>query len=212
MRINLESFLPILAIGIFVAAVWYNSFTVPATVNGQVVVPTKITPHIEREVGEVDGSLTIKHNPSGDSLDLDVLNNFVLFPPGVLGSDKWFDANTGKDENRWEIKYDRKRYFYDPGFDFGTYGGYLSGNKEGTDIEDLDVGIRVSPVRWFYGSTSFPDILASNQGIGIGVSLYPEPIHFGPIFDHIGAGYGMFYTFEDDVRRNLFYVSISTRF
>jgi hypothetical protein len=212
MQLKLDRFLPVAIVLIVGFAIWYNAFDPPAVYNNQVLVPTTTTPHFVRDVGEVDGNVKITHKPSGDVLDLDVFDNYLMFPPGVKGSERKFDPNTGKEDELWKISYERKRYFLDYGFDIGTYAGYLSGDKEGTEISDFDVGIRISPARWAFGSVSFPDGLVSNQGIGLGISVYPEPIHFGNFIDHIGIGYGRFYTLEDDQQRNLFYLSFSTRF
>ena len=212
MSFKVEKILPFAAALLLGFALWYNAFDPPATYNNQVLVPTETTPHLIRDVGEVDGNVKITHKPSGDELDLDVFDNYIMFPPGIKGSERKLNPDTGKEDDLWKISYERKRYFLDPGFDIGTYAGYLSGDKEGTEISSFDVGLRISPARWAFGAVSFPDALVSNQGLGLGISAYPEPIHFGNFIDHIGIGYGRFYTFEDDVQRNLFYLSFSTRF
>jgi len=212
MEFKLEMLLPIGILILVSYAVWYNAFDVPAAYNNQILVETETSPHLMRTVGEVDGTITIKHNATGEVLDLSVFDNYILFPPGVSGSKKVKDSVTGEMVDIWDVKFNRDRYLFDPGFDLGTYAGYLSGDKTGTDVKNLDVGARVSPARWLYGGVSFPDFLVSNQGFGVGVSVYPEPIHFGNFIDHIGVGYARFYTFEDNAPRSLFYVGISTRF
>lgn len=75
--------------------------------------------------------------------------------------------------------------FWAPGLDLGTIAGYRGGSgvEPGTRF---NVGLRYSPVRLAYGVVA-PDVVAGNQGAGVGVSIYP-PRQLGRFWRHWGVG------------------------
>jgi hypothetical protein len=216
MKIDLESILPFLIGALLIGTIYFNNSTPSVTPNGYKVIVPKPEVHLVRgpeDVKEEDNRVTIKHvDHPEDELSLRLWHDFVVLPRDKDGNPiSPTRKNTdGTETPIWDIKTVRKQYIFDPGWDFGAYGGYLSGNKTGTDIKDLDVGLRISPVRVW--NTFAPDLLISNQAAGVGISFYPAPERYGEIWSHLGVGFGRVITYSDDSNRNLFYASFSTRF
>jgi hypothetical protein len=208
MDFNFESLLPFALIGLLGFTVFYNTSTPNTTPNGYTIIKPKIEFELIRgvsDVSEEDNKIIIRHSQKPeDVLELRIWKNYLLLPKNKDGDDIAIDRNT------WEVTHIRRKYGIELNWDIGAYGGYLMGNKDGTDITDYDVGIRFSPIRLF--NTIALDGLISPQAAGIGLSIYPAPERFGEFWDSIGLGYAQMMTYEDDTRRSMFYLSISTRF
>lgn len=216
MKLELESIAPIALIGLLAVTLYFNNSAPSVTPNGYSVLKPK--PDIELirgvdDVREEDNKVTISHTDRpDDKLDFRLWHNYIVFPRDKDGEPIVPKRKNpdGSESPLWEIKVTRKEYIFDPGWDFGAYGGYLGGNKDKTDIQDIDVGLRFSPVRIW--NTFALDGLISNQSTGVGLSFYPAPERFGEVWSNLGVGYGRVITFDDDEQRNLFYFAFSTRF
>lgn len=206
MSIKLESILPVVVLG-FLACAFYFSAKPPEKFGDRKVIPPKMeAPQLIRTEGVVDGKIKVKHIPSGDSFNLGMYDDYFLLPPGENELPK-----AGDGTKLWEFTYTKPTYWIDPRLEFGVYAGYLDGDKKGTNIDSFDVGLKLSPVRLFFGTTTI-DGLVSNQAAGLGASLYPAPIHFGQFWKNMGVGYGRVYTYDDNAQRNLFYLTFSSHF
>jgi hypothetical protein len=216
MDINFESFLPFALIGLIGFTVFYNTSTPNTTPNGYTIIKPKIEFELIRgfsDIPEEDNKIIIRHlEKPEDTLELRLWKNYLLLPKDKDGNDVGIIKinDDGSERSIWEITHIRKKYGVELNWDIGAYGGYLMGNKDGTNITDYDVGIRFSPIRFF--NTIALDGLISPQAAGIGLSIYPAPERFGEFWDSIGLGYAQMMTYEDDTRRSMFYLSISTRF
>lgn len=175
---------------IVIGATLWLSRTPAVTVDGKVVIKPKSVAGFVRQDQAIDGTLAVTHILTGDTFVADAfLNNFYWTPKE-------------RDSGVWKVKYTRYRYLVDPGFDIGTYAGYRDG---------LDVGIRFSPVRFLYGTVAL-DALVGEDAAGVGASLYPMPEYFGPLWHHVGIGYGYAVDYKTADAGNLYYLSLSTRF
>lgn len=161
-----------------------------ATVDGKVVIRPTNVPALIRHDQEVDAALTITHQLTGDTFKADYF----------LGNLYWTPET--RDSGVWKVDYRHYRYLIDPGFDVGSYAGYCNG---------FEVGVRVSPVRFLYGTVALDGLIGAN-GAGVGVSLFPMPEYFGKIWSHVGLGYGREMAYTDDSSSNAFYLALSTRF
>lgn len=218
MKLELETLIPIILVAAFAATIYFNNSTPTTSTNGFVVVkPTRDIEILrgtgEEDVKENDNKVIITHvDHPEDALNFRLWHDYIVFPRGEDGEPivpvrKNEDGTTTP---LWKIDVKRKEFIFDPGWDFGAYGGYLDGPKDETEIKDLDVGLRFSPIRIW--NTFAVDGLISNQAGGIGISFYPSPQRYGEIWSNLGVGYGRVVTFDDDMQRNLFYASFSTRF
>ena len=162
---------------------------------------------------EEDNHVKIYHvDRPNDILDLRLWDGYVVFPKDKDGT-PIIPTRTNPDGSTtplWHITAKQKLFGADPGWDFGAYAGYLDGPKGQTKISPFDVGVRISPVR-FFNSIAL-DGLVSNQAAGLGVSFYPAPERFGEFWGHMGVGYGRVISYRDEHQRNLFYFSLSTKF
>lgn len=212
MSFKLNNIVPILIFGAIGLTMYFNTQIPAKSPSGNTVIKPELKYNIVRESSDAkdhDNKVTIKHLPSGDELHFMLWHDYILLPDGQTAPPTHDDGH-GKQVPLWAIKQKRETYIFDTGWDFGAYAGYLTGQTKGTNVKELDVGIKISPVR-IYKSFS-PDILGSAQGVGLGVSFYPCPEKYGEIWNHLGIGYSRFYTFDDDSQRNLFYVTFSTSF
>lgn len=160
------------------------------SIGDKVVIPPTNVPALIRKDHGIDGTVAVTHVPSGDSIKADT----------YLGNLYWTPED--RDAGTWRVKMLRYRYLIDPGLDVGAYGGYCDG---------FETGIRLSPVRLLYGTTALDGLIGS-KGAGAGVSVYPMPEYFGPLWRHLGVGYGREYAYDGDSSNNLFYMALSTRF
>jgi hypothetical protein len=206
MNLKLESIMPFAIVGFLAFTFYFNAKPPEYIGDKKVIAPTMEAPKLIRDEGVVDGKVQIKHLPSGNSLNFDFYDGYFLLPPGKDS------LPLGEDGSKlWEFKYTKPTYWIDPRFEIGAYAGFLDGGKEGTDIKPFDVGLKLSPTRLFFDSTTV-DALVSNQGAGLGLSFYPSPARFGPAWRNLGLGYGRVYTYDDGAQRNLFYLTISSHF
>jgi hypothetical protein len=216
MKLDIESILPFVIGGFFIAAIYLNNSTPSETPNGFKIVKPKSEIELIREnddVTENDNQVKISHiDRPNDVLSLRLWHDYILYPNEKDGTPAIPTRRNddGTTTPIWKIEAVRKKYIFDPGWDIGAYAGYLSGPKGETDIKPLDVGIRFSPLRIW--NTAATDILVSNQAAGLGISFYPAPERYGEGWSHVGIGYGRVISYSDECSRNLFYASFSTRF
>jgi hypothetical protein len=205
MNLKLEAILPFVLVAFLVSTFYFNTKPPEQFGNRKVIAPKIEAPQLIRNQGVVDGKISLKHIKSGDALSLEYYDNYLLLPPGSN------DLPRGKDgEKIWELEYTKPTYWIDPRFEIGAYAGFLSGRKDPQN-STLDVGIKLSPARIFFDSTTI-DALFSTKNGGVGISYYPAPIHFGPAWRNVGIGYGRMYSYNDGSPRNLFYFTISSHF
>ncbi len=182
----------------FVGAALLIGFTLymngnpPETINGKKIIQPTNEYHWIRKEDEVDGTLTVTHVPSGDEFTADLYSgNFYQLP----GQSK---------DGTWSPRVRRDRYLVDPGLDIGTYASV-------TFDGDSDVGLRVSPARLAFGYLS-PDLLISDDFVGVGLSLYPPREHFGNFWSHMGVGIGSLWDHRHSGDRDTaLYLSFTTR-
>ena len=179
------------------ATLWFN-MTPAATLNGKDIIPPKTQFHMLRTGDQVDGTVKVTHVPSGDSFTTDV------------SSGQFYQDPEQGESGKWNTKILRDRYMIDPGLDIGTFAGaYMGGSTEGHDA--MAVGIRYSPVRLLYGTLA-PDLLATSDAAGVGLSLFPPPDYFGHAWNHVGIGFGRLWDYDGGQSDNIGYLSFSTRF
>jgi len=207
MSFKAENILPFLIVGFLAFTFYFNARPPAQSFDGRTVLEPKLeAPKLIRTEGVVDGKVKVTHKPSGNSLSLDYYDGYFMLPKG---SDKLpLDAD-GK--AIWEFDYSKPTYWIDTRFEFGAYAGFLTGSTKGTDVNPLDVGLKLSPARFFFDSTTV-DGLVSNQAAGLGLSFYPSPLRFGPAWRNMGIGYGRMYTYDDGDQRNLIYFTVSAHF
>jgi hypothetical protein len=90
------------------------------------------------------------------------------------------------DGRRLEARVTNDYYFYSPGLDLGTIAGFRGGAR-GSDGDTFAVGVRASPARIFYGTVA-PDIVLTQDWIGLGASAYLPANVVGDAWSHVGAG------------------------
>jgi hypothetical protein len=216
MKLDIETIAPFILICVLGATLYFNNSTPTVSTNGYSVVIPDRKVEIMRGVNdakEEDNVVKLHHiDKPEDVLDLRLWHGYVVFPRDKDGNPiiPTRTKDDGTKEPIWTLNQTRKEFIFEPGWDFGAYAGYLGGGKEGTDIKDFDVGLRVSPLRIW--NTFALDGLISNQAAGVGVSVYPAPERYGEIWSNLGLGYGRVITYDDDSQRNLFYFSFSTKF
>ena len=204
---NIEKILPFLIGGLLIATFYFNARPPAESSDGRVVIEPKLeAPKLIRTAGVTDENVKITHKPSGDILSFDYYDGYILLPKGTDKLPVDPDGNP-----LWSINYSKPTYWIDPRFEVGAYAGFLTGDVRGTDIKPFDVGLKLSPTRLFFDSTTV-DALISPQASGLGLSFYPSPLRFGPAWRNVGLGYGRVYTYDDGAQRNLFYLTISAHF
>ena len=215
MKIKLDHIIPfVLVIGL-VALFYFNNKTPVTTNNGNIIIKPEYHTEVFRPVDqsgsiENDNKYIFKHKQSNDVLELLEKDGYLILPDGEnkLPTRK---LENGKEEDIWEVTHKKRSIIFDThGWDFGTYAGFLDGNKTGTTIKDYDFGLRYSPLKIY--DTFALDFLISNQDAGIGVSFYPAPIRYGDIWHHLGVGIAKTIDFENKDYHNMVYLSFSTRF
>lgn len=207
MNFKAENILPFLIVGFLAFTFYFNARPPAQSFDGRTVIEPKLeAPKLIRTEGVVDGKVKITHKPSGNSLSFDYYDGYFLLPKG---DEKLPLDPAGKP--LWDFDYSKPTYWVDPRFEIGAYAGVLTGSTKGTDVEPFDVGLKLSPTRLFFDSTTV-DALVSNQAAGLGLSFYPSPLRFGPAWRNVGLGYGRVFTYDDGAQRNLFYLTISSHF
>jgi hypothetical protein len=212
----MEALNKVIGVGILLIAGWIIYSNSPLDPPKEIGEQTIITPNVPVELIEKPsvkgekGNVKIKHIASGDTLEFDVFDSYLLLPTGTKSLPTKLDPNTGKSEPIWEVVPSRPVSFVSLGNDFGMYAGFLT-SKSGNQTRTWDVGIKYSPVRFLFNSVAL-DMLASDQSLGIGLSFYPAPERYGYFWKHVGVGLGRVYNYSDDGFSNIIYTTISTRF
>ncbi len=159
-----------------VLTVWFNH-PAPSTNGLQPVSETGADFHLLRHRGDGDGTLTVTAAPS----DLGHSARFVLDDGRLY----WPDDETPDAGLSATVR--PSYYFADSTkLDLGAWGAYNVRGRDSTGGR-FQAGLRYSPVRLFYGIAA-PDIVASEDVIGIGVSLYLPPRLVGRYIGHVGIG------------------------
>lgn len=214
MNIKIDHLIPLAVISGLIFLFVFNNKSPITTESGNIIIQPKkeigiLRTPTQKDSVENDNKVTIKHIESGDKFDFLLWNDYLCLPddktklPTKIGVD-------GKEHPVWEITHVKRDWIFDPGLDLGAYCGYLTGPIENTNIKHFDVGVKISPLMIY--NTISPDILISNQGMGLGLALHPSKERFGTIWNHLSVGYSRFYTFEDGAQRNMFYLSFGTKF
>lgn len=210
--------LPFLALGILLFVFAKAGIVPPKEINNQVVIPPKVVTEFVRpdtaktsDNEDIQGSVVIKNNKTGDKLSLNVVHDYLVLPEGTKELPKYKNEQSGLEEPIWSISHVKKEYWFDPGTDIGVYGGYLFGTKDDKEIRSFETGIKFSPCRMVFNYLS-PDLLVSPQGIGLGLSFYPRPERFGNFWDHLGVGIGREMMYNNGDQHTIMYFNVSTRF
>lgn len=148
-----------------------KSTPAPALSDGSKPVPTDTEFHVAAPDNRVDGEIVVADR-TGRELGRWYLDRGRVYDP------KGSESSTGV-----TVSVVRHEYLYDPGFDIGAFAGYAKGG----DLTHFQPGVRLSPVRLLWGTTA-PDIVATQQGAGAGVSFYPPAEYFGRWWNHVGVG------------------------
>jgi hypothetical protein len=188
-----RSFLPVLIIGGFLLFVYYNS-TVPETINGKTVVDTKTNFELIKNDKAVDNHITIKHVPSNDTVDLFTYNDLIL-----IDDEK---------SNNFKIKNERYKYFFDQTFGVGVFGGY---EFDSAGDGEFEYGLKLNYGRLLFNYVSV-DGLVTEEEVGVGVTVYPLPEHWGDNYKTLGVGYGRLFDYDDFEQSNIIYMSLSIDF
>jgi hypothetical protein len=129
--------------------------------------------HNDKGEDKADAAVTFTSTTTGQSLGISLFDD-----GGVL-------RIRNEDVDGWSIKGNRYVYFWDESVDIGAWVAARPDVAPGYDI-----GIRLSPVRTFYGVLA-PDLLIGSRSVGVGISAYvPKGVvprdwgRFG-----LGAGY-----------------------
>lgn len=187
---------------IVVGATFFFASAPARTVAGNVPIPTKTNFQLIKYAGDADGTVHFKATkpiPVGTEFDLDILDNQLSERPEDRSARENLGFNAKLTRNRGLLE------VYDFPFDLGTWAGYAPDiNSDST----FQVGLRVSPCRFLYGTTA-PDFLVSPDHVGVGVSLYPPPDLLGHTWSHWGLGYGHLWAAGDGDSSNVFYLSFS---
>jgi len=214
MDIKIDNIIPFIIGGFLLYLFIFNNKVPIATIHGNNIIPPKkeialIRGTDKNDSQENDNKVEIVHKDSGDKLEFLMYHNFFVLPNDATG----LPTKTGTDGKEypiWTVTHHKRDYIFDPGFDFGTYAGFLTGPTENTTVKPFDVGIKLSPIRIY--NTLSPELLMSNQGAGLGITFHPSEDRFGSFWHNMGIGYGRMWTFNDSAQRSIFYLSISTRF
>jgi len=214
MKVSLDHIIPFILVAGLVCLFVFNHKTPTTSSGGNIIIKPEHHTEMFRSLdksGDVenDNRYIFKHKQSGDTLELLEKDGYLLLPDGQLKLPTR-KLEDGKEEDIWEVHHQKRDVFFDLGYDFGTYAGFLDGNKTGTTIKDYDFGLRFSPLKIY--DTFATDFLISNQDAGIGVSFYPLPMRYGDVFHHLGVGFARTIDFENKDYHNMVYLSFSSRF
>ena len=98
--------------------------------------------------------------------------------------------DSDKDGGKWQVSYIIHRYPIDYTTDLGCWIGFRNGVHNGSNGSTspwLDCGLRLSPCRIGWGTIA-PDLLASPNQAGVGISFYLPPQTVSSFWQHIGVG------------------------
>lgn len=215
MRFKIDNLIPVLVIGALAFLFLFNNKTPVISPGGNIIIKPEHKLEMFRDFDikgslENDNKVIITNLDSDQKLTFLMKDNFLLLPDGEFNLPTKKDIN-GKEVPLWKIEHIKRDIFFDLGWDFGTYAGYISDVPEDQNrIKEFDVGLRFSPLRVYNSFAT--DILISSQDAGLGISFYPLPIRYGYIWNHLGLGYGKMVDYDKKEFHNLFYLSFSTRF
>lgn len=205
--------MPFLLIGGVIILLYLMTDPQPRAVVGDTQpIPLKEVTYGTRGPTDDDSTYTVTHKPSGDHITLRLYDDELR---EKIGERTKLDPISGATVEVWDIAGEKKRYWVSPGFDLGVYCGLLTNTGESSDetkrTHGWDYGIRLSPSR-FVDEHLAPDLLASHETIGLGISYFPFPIGSPRYFRHIGMGLGRVLAYRDDSWHTLIYLSTEFRF
>jgi hypothetical protein len=162
---------------VFVGVTFWFNHPAPSTNGLQPVTEESAHFHLLRHQGDGDGLVTV----TAPTSDIGRTARYVLDDGRLYQADD--EPDGGKDAITASVRPDY--YLIDSTkLDLGAWSAYRTGSH--TDGR-FQVGVRYSPVRLFYGTIA-PDLVASEDVIGAGLSVYPPERLVGRYFDHIGLG------------------------
>ncbi len=148
-------------------------FSAPAgSIAGKDAVDTTSAFHLVRREYQTDGVLVV-HGRDGALLGEFGLVDNQLYETPAQARDGQIVATLRRDY-----------YLLDPSFDLGTWAGYCTQEFDG---ERTDIGLRYSPIRLLYGTVA-PDIIAGEESVGFGFSVFPPARLVGNRWRHLGIG------------------------
>lgn len=165
------------AIIAFVGWVIYSSLTTQpgSSIAGKDVIKYDATSMHWNWKKDTDGTGTLFLR---DKSTNDVLGVFVTDSRGVLYEDP-SQANDPKFP--FKVSYKPDTYLGEYAWDFGAIAGMSLADQK------LEVGLRASPVRVFFGTLS-PDLVLTNDRFGLGASVYAPRDYFPEPLDCFGLG------------------------
>lgn len=197
-----------LAAAVIVGATFFFVSAGPLSTAGFTAVPSKSQFVLYSDGDTADGLLTLKATKDiarGSTFRFAVNDNVLSEKPDERKAriDAGFDATQTRTRSllqSWDFPYD-----------FGTFAGAApSARGPQGESSTFQVGLRVSPARFLYGTIA-PDLLVTSDHFGVGLSLYPPPDLMGHSWAHWGIGYGHLWPTSQGAASNLFYLSFSTQ-
>ena len=175
-------------------------------INGTVAVPSQTHLMFLKTSKDADAVTVVSHY--GDTHQLHLLRRHF---GAERASPDDLNATDAQGHKIWSIEDTEYTALVDPGLDVGGFVGYARWSH-GSDShhQSFQSGIRISPVRTFWGVAS-PDFLLSDEAAGLGISFTVPDTYAGDIWSHAGIGVGRLYGFHGD-QANLAYLSFSFRY
>jgi hypothetical protein len=216
MKKKIEFLIPFIIIGIFVYLFYTNNKTPTLSPNSDnyIIQPKKETVLLrtdsKKDSPENDNRVTFTHIKSGDKLDLLMYHDYLLLPNGETTLPTKINEETKKAEPIWKVEHTKKDVIFETNLDIGVFCGYIPGGISSYKDSNVQVGIRLSPVRIY--NTLAVDFLTNDRIGGIGLSYYPSVIKYGEFWNHLGVGVGKVMDYHKGDIGNMVYLGFSTKF
>ena len=168
----------VVGVGVLALVAWAGLSTVrqpPSNIAGKEPIhenPTRLL-FDTQQPGDSEGIITFKDPATGQPLGV-----------YAVGIDGRLYENPLKPNTRLEAEFTPSSHFNSPHFDVGGFGGL--GDFAGT-ARPIQVGVRYSPTRLGFGWVA-PDLVASTEAVGAGVSIFPTSRTVGYPWYHLGVG------------------------
>lgn len=186
-------------IGFIAITLWFN--TPASNMDGKQPVVTRSAFHLVRTAGESDGVLDLRDRGG------------VVLGSYVLRDRQLYETPEQAESGVITAALIRDYYLIDPGFDLGVWGGWSQAGSDSDDDDDISrfqAGFRFSPARLLYGTVA-PDLVASADVGGAGLTFYPPTHLVGQHWRHLGVGAWYVAPFDGSDPGWAFGISFSTR-
>jgi len=178
----------VVIIAIVAVILWFHA--PPSNIAGLTpITQDKPRFHLLRESGDGDG--TVRIQPGTDNLPRDL----VLLDGSLYDKEVAADVSKKLADKGFRVSFTPDYYFIDAErLDLGTWAGVRTASSD--IIPRGQVGVRYSPARLGFGLLA-PDIVASRDVGGVGLSLFPPPRYCGRVWSHFGLGAWYTFPFRD---------------